>query len=281
MNKSYFWPALAGIVVLLIAILGAVDLSTNEGSSSASGATASPSKTAAPKASQTPSQSPISSASPDSGQRLLFFRFGCKNPGSEPEYFFHVDHAWEAGPFEYCEALTVDDDGKAETREPEAFQLEALKIAYETDHSREKVNRLYGICAQTAGVPIDVVVGAAQTAEIEGALMLCPKHPKAATIQANIAAGKEFRDAQAEIDKATEEGRLAGEGSYLVGPDVQPGTWQSVGDRVENCYWEVSDAQGNIMANNYIRIAPQFTIDVPANASGFTVRGCSFKLISP
>lgn len=195
-----------------------------------------------------------------------------------------MEDAWSAGPFEYCEALTLDAaTGLADKTKPSEFQLTALATAYgtETDRGRPSLNRLYGICAQTAGTPIDSVVGAAETAELEGALMLCPEHPKATAIQANIAAGKELRAAQEEVAKATAEGRLVGEGSYLVGPDVQPGTWQSVGDKVENCYWEVSDAQGNIMANNYIRIAPQFTIEVPTSASGFTVRGCSFKLISP
>jgi hypothetical protein len=48
---------------------------------------------------------------------------------------------------------------------------------------------------------------------------------------------------------------------------------------VENCYWEISDAQGNILANNFISVAPQFTIVIPASAAGFTVEGWGFRWI--
>ena len=47
-----------------------------------------------------------------------------------------------------------------------------------------------------------------------------------------------------------------------------------------DCYWEVSDESGNIIDNNFISIAPQFTINIPSSASGFTNNGCTFQWIS-
>ena len=72
---------------------------------------------------------------------------------------------------------------------------------------------------------------------------------------------------------------VANDGSLTlaVGKDIQPGTWRSVGEKVEDCYWEVSDAQGEIMDNNFISVAPQFTIQIPSDAAGFTNTGCTFE----
>ncbi|KQR64136.1 hypothetical protein ASF98_11590 [Arthrobacter sp. Leaf337] len=104
-------------------------------------------------------------------------------------------------------------------------------------------------------------------------MTLCPDHPKRAELEASAAAGVAL-----ESDRAN--GKLVYSGKYLVGKSVQPGTWQSQGEKVEDCYWEISDAQGNILENNFINIAPQFTIYIPATASGFTVQGCGFRWIS-
>ena len=74
-------------------------------------------------------------------------------------------------------------------------------------------------------------------------------------------------------------GKLVYTGKYLVGKEVQPGTWQSQGDKVEDCYWEISDAKGEIIANNFISVSPQSTLTIPASAAGFTVKGCGFRWI--
>ena len=127
------------------------------------------------------------------------------------------------------------------------------------------------ICSTTSGYPWDFdALSPDQGAEAAGALLLCPDHPSAGSVPAVV-----------DTDQLRSEGKLAGEGSYLVGAEIQPGTWQSQGDRVEDCYWEVSDAQGEIIDNNFISVAPQFTITVPATAAGFTVSGCAFRWIGP
>lgn len=64
-----------------------------------------------------------------------------------------------------------------------------------------------------------------------------------------------------------------GNGKYLVGDDIQPGTYTTTG-RVSECYWERSDSQGNIIANNFVSIAPSITVTVDAGDAGFTSQGC-------
>lgn len=64
-----------------------------------------------------------------------------------------------------------------------------------------------------------------------------------------------------------------GNGKFLVGTDVQPGTY-TITEPVEDCYWERSDSQGNIIANNFISIAPSVTVTISPSDAGFTSQGC-------
>ncbi|MCW2666355.1 MAG: Uncharacterized protein JWN57_1317, partial [Frankiales bacterium] len=41
---------------------------------------------------------------------------------------------------------------------------------------------------------------------------------------------------------------IEGDGTYLVGEDIKPGTYKSAGG--EGCYWERSAKDGDILANN-------------------------------
>lgn len=265
-------------LVLIIGVLVGVGFSDDGSSASATGskATSSPSKTASPAPSRAAKPSGTPTPKPTPKPRPVTVEYTCgASVGSPKVTFSHVKEAWAAAPMEFCDATEFG------AGTPSELEFTALKTAYGPDYKRDDLEILWGICAKTAGIPIDRILSGAQGAELEGAFLLCPDHPKAATIQANIVTGKELSAEQADNDKAAEEGRMVSEGSYLVGPEVQPGTWQSAGEKVENCYWEISDAQGEIIDNNYIRIAPQFTIEIPASASGFTVKGCSFRKVSP
>ena len=44
--------------------------------------------------------------------------------------------------------------------------------------------------------------------------------------------------------------------------------------RFEDCYWEVSDASGNIIDNNFISVARSFTITILSDAADFRHRMC-------
>jgi hypothetical protein len=75
--------------------------------------------------------------------------------------------------------------------------------------------------------------------------------------------------------------RVYSSGKYLIEYStpqkrgtVPPGTYQTSRSRVADCYWEISDSEGNILDNNFISVAPSITVTVPASASGFTSRNC-------
>lgn len=170
--------------------------------------------------------------------------------------------AWSK-PFDLC---TVSDA----TGTPSAAEMAAGTAS--GAESPDSAKFLYALCATTAGHYFEGTVSTAQAKEIAAALTLCPKHPKRAILEKSASAGKA-------IDADLANGKLVYSGKYLVGKDVQPGTWQSQGDSVEDCYWETSDARGNIIANNFVSVSPQFTITIPATAAGFTVKGCGFRWI--
>lgn len=65
-------------------------------------------------------------------------------------------------------------------------------------------------------------------------------------------------------------------GKFLVGygqGQAQPGTY-TIDQPVSDCYWERSDAQGNILDNNLVSIAPSLTVTIEESDAGFTSRGC-------
>lgn len=204
------------------------------------------------------------------------FRYSCGiTEDGEETYkdFTSYEDVWAAAeksgtPVDYCDTTqlysTVSD-----------AEAEALRTAYGDDAQASSLGTLYGICAQTGGIPIDETLNGSQASEARGALMLCPNHPKAKTIQASIAMG-DAADAQAaEDEQAKKDGRLiTGDGAFLVGSEIQPGTWVTTGDKLIDCYWELSDAQGNIIDNNFVSVSPQLTVTINEGVSGFTTQGC-------
>jgi uncharacterized protein YlxW (UPF0749 family) len=91
--------------------------------------------------------------------------------------------------------------------------------------------------------------------------------------QAELAA-REQAVAVAEAKKAAST--FPGDGVYLVGDDVQPGTYKSEGGTA--CYWERQSADGDIIDNyigsgpTVVTIAPSdFSIEVN-NCASFTLR---------
>lgn len=211
----------------------------------------------------------------------ITYELTCYSEDGDPTLYADLEEAWSE-PNNSCGADYV-------SGEPSEGELAAIEVYGYADDPRY-LDFLYGPCAETAGKYITEPLRPDEVKMIKGALMVCPDHPKRAQLEANIKAGlaKEAADdaaIAAEIkanDKNEAErasGKYVDDGKFLVGKDVVPGTWQSQGAKVEECYWEVSDAQGNIIENNYINVAPQFTIQVPATAAGFTVSGCTFRWI--
>ncbi len=226
-------------------------------------ATPSPTQTAtlAATKSSTPTASP--SPTPAAAKNGLTYSLSCTVNLASRTTITDYKAAWTT-PFDLCTVNSAA--GTSSAAEKAAGTASGGK-------SPDTAKFLYALCATTAGTYFEGAVSPAQATEIRAALTLCPDHPKRAVLEASAGGGDAL-----EADRTS--GKLAYTGKYLVGKDVQPGTWQSQGDKVENCYWETSDAQGRIIANNFISVAPQFTITIPPTAAGFTVNGCGFRWIS-
>ncbi len=232
-------------------------------SSLTSSSTPSPSVTAYMTATPVVSQAPVTPTPPVAAKGGLSYSLNCSAKNEPTVSFTDFRTAWST-PYDRCIADSAKGFSSAEEKA-------ATAVAGST--SPDSAKYLYALCARTAGHYFNGTLGPGQAQEIKGALVLCPDHPKRAELEANVASNDSLA-----ADRAN--GKLVSTGKYLIGKDIQPGTWQSQGEKVEDCYWETSDAEGNIIANNFISVAPKFTITVPATASGFTVNGCKFRWIS-
>jgi hypothetical protein len=133
--------------------------------------------------------------------------------------------------------------------------------------SVESVDTLYGLCASTGGFYItNGPINEGQAKEVAGMLMLCPDFPAAEQLRAASAAAQ-----QAEAERLAGL-RFWGSGVYVVGVDVQPGTFQSTGD-VTNCYWGRLDAAGEIIDNNFIAAATQVQITIKPSDFSLDIQG--------
>ena len=158
---------------------------------------------------------------------------------------------------------------------------QAVQQAGYTEES--SVGTLYGICATTIGYPVDnrgssigstsdnPLVNEAQAKEALAALTICPDHPDAQQIRANAeAATKSDRDLSAKKSA----GEVLDDGTYTIGSQMKPGSWKTSTDEVSNCYWELRDANGVIIQNDFITGAPSVTVQIPSTAASFTSNSC-------
>lgn len=228
---------------------------------------ASPTPTPTPTPTQTPTPTPTPTPAPTGMSYSLYCHIG--DNYEDEEFFSDYKDAWTK-PFDRCEVKQIG--GK-----PSMTEANAIKTAGYDE--AEQVKYLYALCAETAGHYETDKISEGQAGELKAALILCPEHPNSDERMKNMTAvaAAKVEAAAMEVDRSN--GKLVSTGKYLIGTEVVPGTWQSQGVKVEDCYWEIADAQGNILDNNFISVAPQFTIYVPADASGFTVSGCSFRWI--
>lgn len=173
---------------------------------------------------------------------------------------------------------------------------------------------LYSKCATyNMGFLENDVLNSDEARDVEAAATLCPDHPEINTVKAMSApqagqieaednriqeliekreaaareAEEEARVQEEAEEKAAEEARKKEEeeqrkaeenmiapGSYLVGDDVKPGTYKSTHPGFENCYWEVSDKNGNIINNNWVIEGTSMIAVIPKSAYIFETHGC-------
>lgn len=136
--------------------------------------------------------------------------------------------------------------------------------------SPASIETLYRLCVSPTLSLIDGIRLASipQVEERAAALLLCPDHPAAATFQA--AAAELQGDAAAEA-----AGERFGSGTFRVGTDIQPGRYVVERDTpFDGCYWERTDAAGEIIDNNFINSGFRVEVTIGANDYSFYADGC-------
>jgi len=173
--------------------------------------------------------------------------------------FAAYEDAWESGePWESCTG------GKSGGKDYTSEQLAAVQTA---EYGIESLGLLYGLCAETAGPYVTSgPVSEGQQKEIAGMLIICPDFPAAAQLRAASAAAQ-----QAEAERVAGL-RFWGSRVYVVGTDVQPGTYQATGT-IQNCYWARLDAAAKVIDNNFVPAATQVQVTIEPTDFSLDIEG--------
>jgi hypothetical protein len=199
-----------------------------------------------------------------------------KDKSGNDEYvdYRSIDAVRQFGGLTNCE-------GRYESGDLNAIDRKAVQEAGYTEGS--SIGTLYGICATTIGYPVDnrgssvessndnPLVNESQAKEALAALTICPGHSEAQKIKANAEAAI---GANSELSAKRAAGEVLDDGTYAIGTEMKPGTWKTSTEKVSDCYWELRDANGATMQNDFIVGAPSVTVQIPSTASSFTSRSC-------
>lgn len=269
---------IAGIAVLVAASVSAC-APAEDVTSSPSPSQSSESPRSTPL--RTPVYTPTPTPTPTPASLLEQIEFSCSTDDEVGRTrFATLGEAWEyTGEVDLCDVEYGNGDRFRNIPRSDLsdVELKAVQTSYPDDPIPHNVRFLYGICASNSGIPVDEVVSAGQARELSGALLLCPDHPKIQQMKVNAGSQDAMRAEEDALEADRENGRLVGSGNYLVGTEVPAGTWRAQGEKITDCYWEISDSNGNIIANNFVSTSTPFSITIPSHASGFTVEGCSFR----
>lgn len=149
------------------------------------------------------------------------------------------------------------------------IEQEALESAnYEDDP--ENIRYLYNICAESDMGDYEEFMpwSEDQNQEAAGALVLCPDHPDRGTVEKRMKTGNEE-------DAARERGEVFNDGTYMVGDDIQPGTYVSESEEpLEGCYWERVDVSGDTIENNFVSSGFRVEVTISASDYSFTAKRC-------
>lgn len=191
-------------------------------------------------------------------------------------------------PPEYYQAYLDDVSYDAEKYGPlvgEEFAT-VLEAAYGIPEDEEdiakQVGRVATMCAMPVkGSPSTNISDWNPAKELPTVEYLCSEHPRMAEWEQSLVGAAEHRADLEKTNKDREEGKLLYPGKYLVGTEAQPGRWETLAEKVTDCYWATLDAQGNIIANNFVSVAPRYEIYVPSTASSLDLSGCGMRWVGP
>lgn len=259
----------------LVAVLAAVMLAACGGTGapetdSASAAPVAEVTTEAETTEPSPTPTPTPSPTPELPESPLVRELDMEcngGTGTTSYNYYSLERVWQDSA-EAHTRCTIYDDMAVQLE----VEQEALERAYGPDS--DSLHILYSMCGETmmgnAGTfgPRPMTEG--QRHETEGALVLCPEHPDAEAVRELVAIG-------AADDEIRAEGRMFHSGTYLVGEEVQPGTYVSEsgdGEPFDGCYWELTDESGGIIDNFFSTSALRVELTVRSSAYSLTVDGC-------
>lgn len=200
----------------------------------------------------------------------------CHDAESETfNYFSSIEEAWTSprDEREGCGVMldsweSTQNGPFTETYELTDKEIEAIETAGYSDE--DSVTTLYGICAEAdlGDLTEHLPWSSSQIEEAEGALVLCPDHPDRKTVAERMERGDEE-------EQARERGEIFADGDYIVGDDIQPGTYVAESDEpFDGCYWSRLDSAGNIIQNNFINSGFRVEVIISASDYSFSTERC-------
>lgn len=175
-----------------------------------------------------------------------------------------IEAAWNAEPpYRFCK-VTVS-GGELSPADLAAVTAVAGKEASQLSQQEQYryIGYILGFCATTNADSFREATDTGTPKAGLAAMDLCPGHPFREEF---IAAFEELKIYQANFV------RPISSGTYRIGKKVKPGTYVSSGNN-DACYWELTDAQGNII-DNHISNGPRQVVTIPETAYAFYTNGC-------
>lgn len=190
--------------------------------------------------------------------------------------FESPEEAWEElGQEERARCSATFTDHTAESYELTELEVYAVETAGYDDAS--SLRHLYGMCAASHLGDFDELRpwSEPQVMEAEGALDLCPDHPEREIVEERIGEVDERHEAMEEREAARDRGEYFGPGAYLVGDEMQPGTYVAESESgFEGCYWERLDNAGNVIDNNFIHQGFRAEVTIQESDYSFSSERC-------
>lgn len=105
-----------------------------------------------------------------------------------------------------------------------------------------------------------------QIREVRGWLLLCPDNQNAKALRTAIQRSQK-------VNRQSALGERFFAGTYVVGKEVKPGTYV-VDQALAGCYWERTDATGEVIDNNFVSGSTRVQVTILASDYSFTSEGC-------
>lgn len=178
---------------------------------------------------------------------------------------------WKTGKSVDCSADDKDSEARGIKGDKDE---EAIQVAFGNNYKNYEyyLGSLYAICASTNPHELNSNIMNEQDAkDIQGALVLCPDHPRAEEMKQKA---QNAISHWADIASKRQQGLIKDDGTYAVPSEMSTGTWKTMSEKVTNCYWEMQDANGQTINNNFISSGIAQTITISNGVAGFSSHGC-------